>query len=143
MPNESEITITCRQCGKEFTFNSSEQEFFKLKGFVLPQHCKACRVDRRTQTSQLCSSCGVEIPKGKPVYCSACLAAVQLGYELDTRKIQSGLDESKAKLSSLETEKAQQVADLTVRINTLENEKTQLTNEAESRLKARNQRERS
>jgi myosin heavy subunit len=134
MQNEPEMTITCRQCGKEFTFSSSEQEFFKLKGFTLPQHCKACRVDRRSQTSLLCSTCGTEIPRGKPVYCATCLAAMQLGCDLDMKQIQSVLDESKTKLNCLETEKAQQIEELNTKLTTLELEKSQLENESKSRL---------
>jgi hypothetical protein len=136
MPNDSEMTIICRQCGKEFVFSSSEQEFFKLKGFTLPQHCKACRVDRRSQASQLCSTCGIEIPKGKPVYCGTCLASVQLGYDLDLKNIQSGLDESKSQLNSLETEKALQISELNTRLKGLECEKLQLENESKSRLES-------
>lgn len=127
--------LICRQCGKEFVFTRSEQEFYELKGFVQPLHCKECRTNRRNQTPQLCSTCGLEIPKGKPVYCSSCLAAVQLGCDLETRRVQQVLEESQAKLSTLEIEKAKQIDEINAKLNTLESQKSYLADEAESKLK--------
>ena len=39
--------ITCRDCGKQFTFTESEQEFFKTKGFTHPRSLP--RLPRRPQ----------------------------------------------------------------------------------------------
>ena len=39
-------TITCVECGAEFTFSEQEQEFYKQRDFQEPKRCKACR-DRR------------------------------------------------------------------------------------------------
>lgn len=36
-------TLTCVECGKEFTFTAGEQEFFASKGFQEPKKCKECR----------------------------------------------------------------------------------------------------
>ena len=37
-------TITCKDCGAEFTFTAGEQEFYAEKGFANePQRCKPCR----------------------------------------------------------------------------------------------------
>lgn len=37
------IVIECRTCGEEFIFSSSEQNFYKNKGFDFPKRCKKCR----------------------------------------------------------------------------------------------------
>ncbi len=81
-------TLTCKECGKEFVFTASEQEFYAEKGFENePQRCKACRDARKAargeRTSRpmyeaVCASCGKTCqvpfePKGdRPVYCSEC-----------------------------------------------------------------------
>ena len=41
--------ITCSDCGIDFVFSASEQEFFAEKGFSsAPKRCSACRAQRRT-----------------------------------------------------------------------------------------------
>lgn len=46
-------TLTCVQCGKEFTFTKGEQEFYGQKGFTSdPKRCKECRVSRKKGTAQ-------------------------------------------------------------------------------------------
>ncbi|MCH5166008.1 MAG: zinc-ribbon domain-containing protein [Clostridiales bacterium] len=36
--------LTCRDCGKEFTFTAGEQEFYAEKGFEHePTRCPECR----------------------------------------------------------------------------------------------------
>jgi CxxC-x17-CxxC domain-containing protein len=94
-------TLTCRDWGAAFLFNSSEQQFFADKGFTNePSRCNDCRASRkanrgyddyssgssrgggygseRQMFSATCSSCGKEAqvpfqPRGdKPVYCSDC-----------------------------------------------------------------------
>lgn len=43
-------TLTCVDCGKEFTFTVSEQEFYKEKGFTNePKRCKECREAKKAQ----------------------------------------------------------------------------------------------
>ncbi|MBN1856661.1 MAG: zinc-ribbon domain-containing protein [Dehalococcoidia bacterium] len=45
-------TIRCTDCGQDFTFTASEQEFFAEKGFTNePKRCPACRRQRRQQRS--------------------------------------------------------------------------------------------
>ena len=40
--------ITCGDCGIEFVFSASEQEFFAEKGFAsAPKRCGSCRAQRR------------------------------------------------------------------------------------------------
>ena len=94
-------TIKCSDCGKEFPFSVSEQEFFAKKGFTNePKRCPECRDARKSQrqgnmgygggySSQrqmfpaTCASCGKKTevpfePRGdKPVYCSDCYRKVQ------------------------------------------------------------------
>jgi hypothetical protein len=82
-------TLVCRDCGKEFTFTASEQEFFAEKGFTNePQRCKTCRDAKkgkpgsgsgnRQMYDAVCSSCGkpCKVPfephNDRPVYCSDC-----------------------------------------------------------------------
>ncbi len=94
-------TLTCRDCGTQFTFTAGEQEFYAGKGFGNdPSRCPACRSARRSQRSSgfadarsggsrmerepremhtiVCAECGSEaqvpfLPRGdRPVYCSAC-----------------------------------------------------------------------
>lgn len=35
--------LTCSDCSTNFTFSTSEQEFFAQKGFSAPRRCKPCR----------------------------------------------------------------------------------------------------
>ncbi len=43
-------TLVCRDCGREFTFTSGEQEFHASKGFTnAPQRCPDCRAARRAE----------------------------------------------------------------------------------------------
>ncbi|QOR35996.1 zinc-ribbon domain containing protein [Clostridium sp. 'deep sea'] len=88
-------TITCRDCGKDFEFTASEQEFYAEKGFTNePGRCPECRAARKRQSRgsnnrgrhggqrqmypATCSECGKETqvpfkPSGdKPVYCNDC-----------------------------------------------------------------------
>ena len=40
--------ITCSDCGIDFVFSASEQEFFAEKGFSsAPKRCASCRAQRR------------------------------------------------------------------------------------------------
>ncbi len=87
--------LTCRDCGQEFVFSASEQEFFAEKGFTNePGRCPACRAAKKAQNRPsgafnnnrqeremfpaTCASCGKETtvpfrPSGdKPVYCREC-----------------------------------------------------------------------
>ena len=79
-------TITCKDCGQDFVFTASEQDFFEEKGFTNePQRCKSCRDARknngrpqREMFDAVCASCGksCKVPfqprDDRPVYCSDC-----------------------------------------------------------------------
>jgi len=82
-------TLTCKDCGCEFVFSSSEQEFYSEKGFVNePGRCRSCRAARKSHSGEgrgpremhdvICASCGVatQVPfkprNEKPVYCQDC-----------------------------------------------------------------------
>lgn len=82
-------TIVCKDCGEEFVFTASEQEFFAEKGFTNePQRCKPCRDARkgnsrgnsgeRQMYDAICSDCGkpCKVPfeprNDRPIYCSDC-----------------------------------------------------------------------
>lgn len=92
-------TLTCKDCGAEFTFTASEQDFFAEKGFTNePGRCPGCRAAKKEQNSgrrsnggnrggyqserqmysAVCHTCGAKTtvpfqPSGdKPVYCRDC-----------------------------------------------------------------------
>jgi len=82
-------TLVCKECGKDFTFTASEQEFYAEKGFTNePQRCKDCRSARKSSSRDsdgsrkmydaVCSGCGkpCKVPfephSDRPVYCSDC-----------------------------------------------------------------------
>ena len=80
-------TLVCVDCGKEFTWTASEQQFYKEKGFDNPP--KRCPEDRAAKKARMnggdrgprqmyeitCAECGKKDmvpfqPKGdRPVYC--------------------------------------------------------------------------
>ena len=84
-------TLVCKECGKEFVFTASEQEFYAEKGFENePQRCKPCRYARKNASRQnreiyeaTCAACGgvAKIPfqprNDRPVYCSECFAKMK------------------------------------------------------------------
>ena len=43
----SDQNLTCTDCGKQFTFTDSEQEFYQSKGFSTPGRCPDCRAARK------------------------------------------------------------------------------------------------
>jgi DNA-directed RNA polymerase subunit RPC12/RpoP len=46
-------TITCKDCGAEFTFTEGEQAFYKEKGFENdPVRCPNCRRARKQRRQQ-------------------------------------------------------------------------------------------
>jgi len=93
-------TLTCRDCGQNFTFTAGEQEFFASRQLMNePSRCPECRAARRgsggggsyggdggygrqdrQMFSAVCSNCGKEalVPfqprTDRPVYCSDCFA---------------------------------------------------------------------
>ena len=89
-------TLTCTDCGKEFTFTSGEQSFYKEKGFQNePTRCPECRLARRRDRNThnrrekklynvTCASCGqpTQVPfeprQGRPVYCKDCFTNAQV-----------------------------------------------------------------
>lgn len=86
-------TLVCKECGKEFAFSASEQEFYAEKGFQNdPARCPECRAARKQQRapremfSTVCAECGCEtqVPfrptEGRPVYCRDCYQKQQGNY---------------------------------------------------------------
>lgn len=88
-------TLVCKECGKEFVFSASEQEFYESKGFTNePGRCPACRQARKQRLGivserperqmypAVCAECGKETevpfkkpPEDRPVYCRDCYNA--------------------------------------------------------------------
>jgi len=89
-------TLNCKDCGADFIFSASEQEFYADKGFTNePGRCPQCRAARKQQNNRggnsggfqrqqrqmypaTCAACGQETqvpfqPTGeRPVYCRDC-----------------------------------------------------------------------
>ena len=95
MSSTVDKTLTCADCGADFIFSSSEQDFFAERGFSTPRRCKSCRNaakasrgsgrsfgrgggSSREMHDVTCAQCGVRTqvpfkPSGdKPVYCRDC-----------------------------------------------------------------------
>ena len=84
-------TLVCKDCGAEFIFTASEQDFYAEKGFQNePGRCPECRRARKANGNRnssremynvTCSECGCEtqVPfqprDDRPVYCKACFDA--------------------------------------------------------------------
>lgn len=98
-----DMTIVCKDCGRNFVFRSDEQNFYAEKGYTEPTRCKDCRTVRKNNVTQssgrftregssggrpsdremfpaTCAACGRQTqvpfrPRGdKPVYCSECFS---------------------------------------------------------------------
>ncbi len=85
-------SLTCRDCGKEFTWTASEQEFYQQKGFQnAPVRCPDCRALKKSRMNSrdgrggerqsypiTCANCGKQDtvpfqPRGdRPVLCRDC-----------------------------------------------------------------------
>ena len=82
-------TLHCAECGNDFVFSASEQEFYAEKGFTNePRRCPACRAARKARVNggasrremfhAVCAECGkdTEVPfrpsMDRPVYCREC-----------------------------------------------------------------------
>ncbi len=93
--------LVCKDCGNEFLFSASEQEFYAEKGFENePGRCPDCRRARKQQRNgygnsrredrpmfkTVCAACGQETtvpfePSGdRPVYCRECFQARRSNY---------------------------------------------------------------
>ena len=99
-------SLTCSDCGINFTFSAQDQEFFAQKGYTNdPKRCNPCRETRKSQRGgggsysgnsysggyasrremfpATCADCGkaTQVPfeprSGKPVYCSDCYRKVR------------------------------------------------------------------
>ena len=40
-------TLTCADCGQEFVFTASEQQFYQERGFSDPRRCRSCCAARK------------------------------------------------------------------------------------------------
>ena len=43
----SDKTLTCADCGQEFVFTASEQDFYAQRNFTDPRRCPSCRASRK------------------------------------------------------------------------------------------------
>ncbi len=93
-------TLTCKDCGNEFVWTASEQEFYNSKGFSAPIRCADCRRKikeqkqaggmrdnrgPRTMHKIICANCGAEgeVPfeprDPNNVLCADCFRQKQAG----------------------------------------------------------------
>ena len=45
----SDKNLTCADCGQEFVFTGSEQDFYSQRGFTEPRRCPSCRAAKKAQ----------------------------------------------------------------------------------------------
>ncbi len=68
----SDKTLTCGECGDQFTFTVGEQEFFASKGFTNePKRCTQCRGARKSQQGGYGDSYG-SAREMHPAVCAQC-----------------------------------------------------------------------
>jgi len=106
--SSSDKTLVCSNCGSQFTFTASEQQFYASKGFTNePRRCPTCRASRKSERDTggyssgrssggassgprqmyaiVCANCGKEaqVPfeprQGRPVYCNDCYSRDRAG----------------------------------------------------------------
>jgi CxxC-x17-CxxC domain-containing protein len=44
--------LTCADCGQEFVFTASEQDFYAQRGFTEPRRCASCRASRKAARNE-------------------------------------------------------------------------------------------
>jgi CxxC-x17-CxxC domain-containing protein len=93
-PMAGDISLTCSDCGQDFTFTAADQAFFQERGYSTPKRCKNCRQAKKNDqggsgyrsapaqgTPVICSGCGQPTtvpfePRGdRPVFCRDCYQA--------------------------------------------------------------------
>jgi CxxC-x17-CxxC domain-containing protein len=47
VPVYADKTLTCADCGQEFVFTASEQDFYAQRNFTEPRRCGSCRASRK------------------------------------------------------------------------------------------------
>jgi CxxC-x17-CxxC domain-containing protein len=55
---QTDRTLTCADCGQEFVFTASEQQFYTDRGFSDPRRCRNCRAARKASMGSGDSSMG-------------------------------------------------------------------------------------
>jgi CxxC-x17-CxxC domain-containing protein len=87
----ADTTLTCRDCGKAFTFTSGEQDFYASRGFSEPTRCPDCRAARKAQRDSGSHSGGYGSSAGSggnrgtremfSVTCSSCGQQAQVPFQ--------------------------------------------------------------
>jgi hypothetical protein len=47
MTKSTELFLACKDCGRDFTINEREREWFTSNGLAMPKRCPACRKANR------------------------------------------------------------------------------------------------
>ena len=80
----SDKTLSCVECGSDFTFTVGEQEFFASRGFTNePSRCPQCRAARRSQQGGSGGSGGSAGHHEKCIQQFALSAGLTLWFHLD------------------------------------------------------------
>jgi CxxC-x17-CxxC domain-containing protein len=87
-------TLTCVECGTEFTFSAEDQEYHDSRGFSDPRRCPSCRQARRDATGGGGRSMGGGMRSGGggggyssaprqmyPAVCAECGQATEVPFE--------------------------------------------------------------
>jgi len=108
MVRDDDVKLTCRQCGRQFILTKAEQEFYELKGFNLPSHCKECRLSKQAKAAPpTCSQCGTELVRGAAIYCTNCLQTAHFELEKENKQIKMAISAARSKLEASDAKKAE------------------------------------
>lgn len=73
MSNFQDQSLTCRDCGKPFTWTAGEQEFYQQKGFTnAPIRCPECRAKKKSRGFDERGGSGGGARQSFPITCSNC-----------------------------------------------------------------------
>jgi CxxC-x17-CxxC domain-containing protein len=67
-----DISLTCSDCGQDFTFTAADQAFFQERGYSTPKRCKNCRQAKKNDQGGGGSGYRAAPAQGTPVICSGC-----------------------------------------------------------------------
>ncbi len=76
-------TLLCRDCGKQFTWKASDQDFFAQKGYSAPGRCKDCRYKRKAQAEGFQ---GASHRREYDITCSKCKNTGKVPFEPSTKQ---------------------------------------------------------
>jgi CxxC-x17-CxxC domain-containing protein len=73
-------TLTCADCGQQFVFTASEQDFYAQRGFSEPRRCASCRASRKAARGNGGGGYGASSSGGGGGYSSSSYGGSSGGY---------------------------------------------------------------